>query len=50
MSDFRKMRRFKQEISKEECIEILKSSPRGIMAFQGENGYPYAIPLNQYFD
>lgn len=27
---FRKMRRFKQELSKEECIEILKSEPRGV--------------------
>ena len=50
MSEFRKMRRFKQEISKEECIEALKTAPRGIMSFHGENGYPYGIPLNQYYD
>ncbi|MBB5337577.1 pyridoxamine 5'-phosphate oxidase family protein [Pectinatus brassicae] len=50
MSDFRKMRRFKQGISKKECVEVLKNAPRGIMAFHGENGYPYAIPLNQYYD
>ncbi len=50
MSDFRKMRRFKQAISKEECIDVLKNAPRGIMSFHGENGYPYAIPLNQYYD
>lgn len=50
MSEFRKMRRFKQEISREECIEVLKKAPRGVMAFHGENGYPYAIPLNQYYD
>lgn len=50
MSDFRKMRRFEQEISEEECIEVLKNAPRGIMSFHGENGYPYAIPLNQYYD
>ena len=50
MDEFRKMRRFRQEISREECIEVLKTAPRGIMAFHGENGYPYAIPLNQYYD
>ena len=50
MNEFRKMRRFKQELSREECIEVLNTSPRGIMAFHGENGYPYAIPLNQYYD
>ena len=50
MDTFRKMRRFRQEISRQECIEVLKSAPRGIMAFHGENGYPYAIPLNQYYD
>lgn len=47
---FRKMRRFKQQISEEKCIEILKSEPRGVMAFAGENGYPYAIPLNFVYD
>ena len=50
MSEFRNMRRFKQELSREDCIEVLKTAPRGILAFHGENGYPYAIPLNQYYD
>ena len=50
MDEFRKMRRFKQQITQEECIEVLKSAPRGILALHGENGYPYAIPLNQYYD
>ncbi|SDZ89503.1 hypothetical protein SAMN02745687_00966 [Lachnospiraceae bacterium NK3A20] len=50
MNEFRKMRRFKQELSKEECISVLQTAPRGIMAFHGENGYPYAIPLDQYYD
>lgn len=29
---FRKMRRFKQELSKEECIEVLKNEPRGVLS------------------
>ncbi len=50
MSEFRQMRRLKQALTEAECVEVLKTAPRGIMAFHGENGYPYAIPLNQYYD
>ena len=50
MDEFRRMRRFKQEITESECIDILKKAPRGILAFHGENGYPYAIPLNQLYN
>lgn len=31
MYNYRKMRRFKQEISRQECIEVLKNAPRGIL-------------------
>ena len=48
--EFRKMRRTKQEISKEECFNILRSEKRGVLAVIGDGGYPYAIPLNFYFD
>ena len=48
--EFRAMRRFKQQLSKDECVEILKSAPRGVIAMNGENGYPYAVTINQYFD
>lgn len=47
---FRKMRRFKQQITTEECIEILKNEPRGILSVHGEDGYPYGFPINQYYD
>ncbi len=29
---FRKMRRFKQELSHEECVEVLKNQPRGVLS------------------
>ena len=48
--EFREMRRFKQQLSKEECFEILRSAPRGVIAMNGENGYPYAVTINQYYD
>lgn len=43
---FREMRRIKQQLSREECGEVLASSPRGVLAVLGENGYPYGVPLN----
>ena len=43
---FRKLRRFKQELTEEECIGILRKEPRGVMAVHGEDGYPYAFPLD----
>lgn len=46
---FRKMRRFKQQLTDEECIEVLKNEPRGILSMLDENGYPYGIPLNHLY-
>lgn len=46
---FRKMRRTKQELPKEECIEILINEPRGVLALLGYNDYPYAIPLSHVY-
>lgn len=43
---FRKMRRYKQELSFDECEKVLVSEPRGVLAVHGENGYPYALPMN----
>ncbi len=46
---FRMMRRFKQELLENECIEVLENEPRGIMAVHGDNGYPYAFPMNYIY-
>lgn len=46
---FRKMRRHKQEIPKEECIEILKNEPRGVLALLGDYDYPYALPMSHVY-
>ncbi len=46
---FRKMRRFGQQISEEECIRILKEQPRGVLSVIGDDGYPYGMPLNHYY-
>ena len=46
---FRKMRRFKQEISEQECLDILGKQPRGVLAVYGEDSYPYAFPMNYIY-
>lgn len=46
---FREMRRFKQQISEEECIRVLKEQRRGVLSMLGDNGYPYGIPLDHWY-
>ena len=47
---FRELTRIKQQISNEECIEILKNEPRGVLSVLGDDDYPYALPINFYYD
>lgn len=49
MTEFRPLRRIKQTASQEECIALLESAPRGVLAVHGENGYPYGLPVNYVF-
>ena len=46
---FRSMRRFKQQLSNEECEEILNNCSSGVLAVIGDNGYPYAVPLSYVY-
>jgi nitroimidazol reductase NimA-like FMN-containing flavoprotein (pyridoxamine 5'-phosphate oxidase superfamily) len=43
------MMRFKQQLTKEECIKILKEEPRGVLSVLGDDDYPYGMPINQYY-
>ena len=47
---FRKMRRFKQQLSDAECIEVLKGAKRGVISMYGEDGYPYGIPVSHWYN
>ena len=47
---FRDLTRKKQKLSYDECKEILKQEVRGVLALNGDDGYPYALPINFYFD
>ena len=44
------MRRFKQQLTDEECKEILRTQPRGVLALAGDDGYPYAVPIDFIYD
>ena len=46
---FRELVRKKQQISQEECIQILKNEKRGVLSVHDDNGYPYGMPLNHYY-
>ncbi|MBQ9780677.1 MAG: pyridoxamine 5'-phosphate oxidase family protein [Clostridia bacterium] len=47
---FRELTRKKQKLSADECEKILKQEVRGVLAVNGDDGYPYALPINFYFD
>lgn len=49
MSDFREMRRKRQQLSEEKSIGILQKFTAGTLALLGDNGYPYAIPISYVY-
>ena len=44
------MMRVRQQLPEEECVEILKNEKRGVLAVNGDEGWPYAVPINFYYD
>lgn len=47
---FRKMARIKQQISEDECIELLKQEKRGVLSVLGDDDYPYGMPINHFYN
>ena len=47
---FRKLARIKQQLDDAECIRILTEEKRGVLSVLGDDGYPYGMPLNHYYD
>ena len=47
---FRTIRKKKNEISTDAAKTLLQSSRRGVLAVNGDDGYPYAIPINYVYD
>lgn len=47
---FRKVRKIKNEITTEEAKELLRNNKRAAFSVNGDEGYPYTIPINFYYD
>ena len=47
---FREVARKKQVLSHETCIEILKTELRGVLCVNGDDGYPYGLPINHFYN
>ena len=46
---FPPLKRIRQQLSNEECSELLTKETRGVLSLRGTNGYPYAFPINFFF-
>lgn len=46
---FRDIRRKKKEISRETAKQLLETERRGVLSVQGDDGYPYAVPINYLY-
>ena len=47
---FREVARKKNAIGKDECEKLLNEQVRGVLAVLGDDGYPYALPINFLYD
>lgn len=47
---FRPMRRAARAIPEEAAKQLLAQSRRGVLAVNGDDGYPFAIPVNYFYD
>ena len=47
---FREIRKKRNKIEDRAAEELLQGSRRGILAVNGDDGYPYAVPVNYFYD
>ncbi len=47
---FRELRRKDKSVSLEEAISILASQTNGVLAVNGDDGYPYAVPVSYVYE
>ena len=47
---FKPIRKKINEIDRNAAEALLQSNRRGILAMNADNGYPYAIPINYFYD
>ena len=47
---FRDISRKKQSLEMSQIIKILNSEKRGVLSVHGDNGYPYGLPINYWYN
>ena len=47
---FREIRRKKNELPIEAAKELLRNNKRAALAVNGDDGYPYVVPINFYYE
>ena len=47
---FRDLLRKNRKLPMEECVSILKKERRGVLSVNGDNGYPYGMPMNHWYN
>lgn len=47
---FRPVLKKKNQISDEKVKDLLKNSRRGVLSINGDDGYPYGLPINYLYD
>ena len=47
---FRELNRKQLQLSAEECTEVLKNEKRGVLSVIGDDGYPYGMPMNHFYN
>lgn len=47
---FRKVMKVKNEITLEEAKDLLRNNKRAAFSVNGDNGYPYTVPINFYYE
>jgi len=44
------MLRKKQQLPDAECIQLLTEEKRGVLSLIGDDGYPYGLPMDHWYD
>lgn len=47
---FRDIQRIRQKLDRDECLSVLKEAKRGVLSVIGDDGWPYGLPINHYYD
>lgn len=47
---FRELGRKNRQLSAQECIDLLTEETRGVLSVLGDEGYPYGMPMNHWYN